>query len=75
MVGQWVLKFNLAPKYAIVNNQLSKKCNTYIYIANILSFIGSYKFHVKFDFHRFIQTSHEFHPMVNMTHICMYSIS
>jgi len=70
-----VLEFNLAPKYTIVNNQLSKKCNIYIYITNLLGFIDSYKFHVKFDFHRFIQILHEFHATVNVNHICMYSIS
>lgn len=30
-------------------------------ITNSLSFIGSYKFRVKFSFHKFIQKSYEFH--------------
>jgi hypothetical protein len=31
------------------------------HITNLLGFICSYKFYVKFDFHKFIQESHEFH--------------
>jgi hypothetical protein len=34
------------------------------------SFIGLYKFCVKFNFHKFIQQSYEFHVMVNMKDIC-----
>jgi hypothetical protein len=43
-------------------------------ITNLLDFIGSYKFYAKFDFHGFIQKLREFHVMVNMNDVCMYSI-
>jgi len=43
-------------------------------IINLLGFVGSYKFCVKFDFHRFIQKLHEFSVMVDMNDICMSSI-
>jgi hypothetical protein len=45
-----------------------------INITNLLNFIGSYKFCVKFSFHKFVQKSHEFCIMVNMNDICTYSI-
>ncbi len=41
-------------------------------ITNLLGFIGLYKFHMKFDFYRFVQTSHEFHVMANMNYIFTY---
>jgi hypothetical protein len=42
------------------------------FITNLSSFIGLYKFCAKFDFHRFIQESCEFHVMVNINDICTY---
>ncbi len=45
------------------------------FITNLSSFIGFHKFCAKFDFHRFLQESHEFHVMVNINDICTYSIS
>jgi hypothetical protein len=48
---------------------------TYINITNIPCFIGLYKFCAKFDFHRFIQKSHEFHVMLNMNDVYMYLVS
>jgi len=44
-------------------------------ITNLQGFIGPYKFYAKFDFHKFVQKSHEFCVMVNVNDICMYSIS
>jgi hypothetical protein len=46
-----------------------------IYIKNLQSFIGLYKFCAKSDFHEFIQKLHEFHVMVNTNDIFTYSIS
>jgi len=43
-------------------------------ITNSPIFIGSCKFCVKSDFHKYIQKLHEFHVMVNMNNIYMYSI-
>ncbi len=43
-------------------------------ITNLLDFIGSYKFYAKSGFRRFVQKLHEFHVMVNMNDVCMYSI-
>ncbi len=43
-------------------------------ITNLPSFISSYKFYVKFNFHKYIQKLYEFHVMVNMNNIYMYSI-
>ncbi len=40
-------------------------------ITKLPSFIGSYKFHTKFNFHRFAQKLHEFHIMINMNDICI----
>lgn len=44
-------------------------------ITNLQAFIGLYKIRAKFDFHKFVQKSHEFCVMVNMNDICTYSIS
>jgi hypothetical protein len=44
-------------------------------ITNLPGFIGSYKLCVKFDFHRFVQKSYEFHAIVNINNIFTYSIS
>jgi hypothetical protein len=43
-------------------------------ITNLSSFIGSYKFRMKFRFHIFIQKSYEYHDMINMNDIYIYSI-
>jgi hypothetical protein len=51
------------------------KQNLCVEITNLLGFIGSYNFRAKFGFHKFIQKLHEFHAMVNMNDICVYSIS
>jgi len=45
------------------------------YITNLPGLIGLYKFRAKFDFHRFVQTSHELCGMANMNYIFTYSIS
>jgi hypothetical protein len=45
-----------------------------VYIINLLGFIGSSNFCVKFSFFKFVQKSHKFHVMVNMNDICTYSI-
>jgi multisubunit Na+/H+ antiporter MnhF subunit len=55
--------------------QENKVLVDFIIITNLLGFIGSYNFYVKFNFHRFIQKSHEFYAMVNMNKICTCSIS
>jgi hypothetical protein len=39
-----------------------------------LKSIGSYKFHAKSSFYRFVQKLHEFQVMVNMNDIYTYSI-
>jgi len=36
--------------------------------------IGLYNFYEKSNIHRFVQKPHEFHVMVNMNNICIYSI-
>jgi hypothetical protein len=42
------------------------------HITNLLGFIGSYKFCVKFDFHKFIQESQEFHLwLIWMMFVCI----
>jgi hypothetical protein len=43
-------------------------------ITNLSSFIGSYKFRMKFSFHIFIQKSYEYHDTINMNDIYIYSI-
>jgi hypothetical protein len=46
-----------------------------MFITNLPSFIGSFKFCTKSNFHRFVQKLHKFRAMVNMNNICMCSKS
>jgi len=54
---------------------MKKNGNSWEFITNLPSFIDSYKFCVKPNFHRFVQKSYELCVMVNMNDICTYSIS
>ncbi len=44
-------------------------------LTNLSSFIGSYKFRMKFSFHTFIKKSYEYHVMINMNDIQYFKYS
>jgi hypothetical protein len=70
--------FNLSIQKLQMNKDVfNEMVNEYslMNFTNLLGFLGSYKFHAKFDFHRLVQKSHEFHIMIKMEDIYIYSIS
>jgi hypothetical protein len=64
----WIFKSH--PFYSIC--YFIGKCSHLLW--QFKDFISFYKFHVKSNFHRFIQKLYEFRVVVNMNDICMYSI-
>jgi hypothetical protein len=67
------LNWNNIFEQSIDNIKLYFFVRMYI-ITNILGFIGLYKLCAKSNFHNFMQKLNEFHAMVNMNDIFIYSI-